>query len=118
MATVDKVQAAAAADVVRVNQGAAAQTGDLQQFQSSAGAVLSRVTAAGEFIGPGGTAPPDAALVHMNESHGAPKTGPTKPQQSTLGDPGATGSDQAPAKIDHVHDRNNDAALYWMAVKP
>ena len=40
------------------------------------------------------------------------------PVQSTLGDPGAVGSDQAPAHSDHVHDRNNDAALYWMVVGP
>lgn len=119
MADVDKVQARVATDVVRVNKGAASQTGDLQQYQSSAGAILSRVDANGNFIGPGGTPPPDAALVYMNEGvGGAPKTGPRAPQQSTLGDPGNTGSDQSPAKVDHTHDRNNDAALFWMQVGP
>lgn len=54
MAIVDKVQARVAADVVRVNKGAALQTGNLQEYQDSTGAILSRVDSAGNFIAPGG----------------------------------------------------------------
>lgn len=57
MAVSDQVQARVATDVVRVNKGAAAQTGDLQQYQDSTGAVLSYVDSAGNFVPPAGGAP-------------------------------------------------------------
>lgn len=92
MAVADQVQARVAADTVRVNKGAAAQTGDLQQYQNSGGTVLSRVDASGNFIGPGGSAPVDAAVIYM----GALEGGQTQSRQ----------------------DLDNASALYWMIVNP
>lgn len=120
MADVDKVQGRVAADVVRVTQGVLSQTGNLHEWRSSTGAILSRVDANGNFIGPGGSSYMDYAQSVMGgmEGHGAPKTGPRVALPSVTGDPAASGSDQTPARIDHIHDRQGDAALYWMAVKP
>lgn len=62
MAVADKVQARVAADVVRVNKGAALQTGNLQEYQDSTGAILSRVDSAGNFIGPSGAMIPVSTI--------------------------------------------------------
>lgn len=117
MADVDKVQGRVAADVVRVSQGVVSQSGNLHEWRSSTGAVLSGIDASGNFFG---TAASSAANVIMDlwNSGGAPKTGPRTPQPSVAGDSAAAGYDQTPARIDHMHDRQSDAALYWMVVSP
>jgi hypothetical protein len=112
MANVSKMQARVAADVVEVLQGAASQSGNLLEFRNSAGTLLAFVDANGNWVAGGAQPNPDWL------ANSSPKVGPRDPQPSVTGDAGVPGSDTAPARIDHIHDRQGDAALYWMQVKP
>jgi hypothetical protein len=112
MANTSKFQARVAADIVQVFQGAAAQTGNLLEFRDSAGNLLASVDANGNWVA--GAFQPSTDYLQNS----SPKVGPRDPLPSVTGDAGAPGSDTAPARIDHIHDRQGDAALYWMQVKP
>jgi hypothetical protein len=116
MANISKMQARVAADVVEVLQGAASQSGNLLEFRNSSNVLLAAVDANGNFVTPNGG--PASDFMGGMHGGGAPKTGPRAAGASVAGDAAASGSSETPARIDHMHDRQADAALYWMAVKP
>jgi hypothetical protein len=105
------INQSAVGDVGLIIKQVASQTGDMLQWQNSAGTVLAKLTAAGALdavtLTQAGTAVSLAG--HTHEGSGAPVTN-VAPTASAPGDASAVGTGTSSAREDHKHARETLAA--------